>query len=389
VPLTDSNHLKRARLAVTITFILNGFGVGTFVSRIPDIKTTLHLSNSVLGYSLFFSSLGVLTALGPVGRNAAKRGSAPVIFYSTIVLSFAVSILGLLLNLHFLWLALFLFGFCTAAQDVAMNAHAVTLEQKSGRRMMSVFHGMWSIGTLVGSGIGGYLSQLGIKFIWHTLGVSLLILITAFLIKPLFLPANADQHIWSSGKKSRRPRLFWILGLLGLCGAIGEGAAGDWGGVLARDTFHASPFLATLPFILFSTTMVIGRFSGDYLAHRFGSMTILSFSGIIGGAGMAIGLFIGNIYGEIFGWLLLGTGVSVVIPLMFSAAGSMAINKFPGVISPAEAVAMVSGISYFGFVFGPPMMGYIADQITLRWAMLIPAGLAITLSIGSRITVKE
>ncbi|MEI8066763.1 MAG: MFS transporter, partial [Actinomycetes bacterium] len=144
--LAARSEFSRARIAVTITFILNGIAVGSFISRIPDFKSTLHLSNSVLGNSLFFSSIGVLTALGPAGRQAAKRGSSPVVFASTLALGIALPFMGMLFNLPFLWFSFFIFGFTLASQDVSMNAHAVTLEQRSERRMMSVFHGMWSLG---------------------------------------------------------------------------------------------------------------------------------------------------------------------------------------------------------------------------------------------------
>ena len=179
------------------------------------------------------------------------------------------------------------------------------------------------------------------------------------------------------------------MGLLGLAGSIGEGSAGDWGGVLARETFGASPFVSSLPYIAFSFTMVVGRFFGDQLATKFGAHRILKVGGAIGGLGLAAGLAIGGSFGVILGWFLFGTALSAVIPLLFSAAGSMANKRFAGTISPAEAVAMISGISYFGFVVGPPMMGFIADAITLRWAMLVPALLAITISANSRIFISE
>ena len=179
------------------------------------------------------------------------------------------------------------------------------------------------------------------------------------------------------------------MGLLGLAGSIGEGSAGDWGGVLARETFGASPFVSSLPYIAFSFTMVVGRFFGDQLATKFGAHRILKVGGAIGGLGLAAGLAIGGSFGVILGWFLFGTALSAVIPLLFSAAGSMANKRFAGTISPAEAVAMISGISYFGFVVGPPMMGFIADAITLRWAMLVPALLAITISASSRIFISE
>ena len=135
--------------------------------------------------------------------------------------------------------------------------------------------------------------------------------------------------------------------------------------------------------------MVIGRFMGDHLAMKYGTRRLLISSGFIGGIGLASGLLIGHPYGVIIGWFLLGLGVSTVIPLIFSAAGAIAIKDYQGQISSSGAVATVSGITYFGFVVGPPLMGFVADRITLRWAMLIPAALAIVLALGARQTIKE
>ena len=128
--------------------------------------------------------------------------------------------------------------------------------------------------------------------------------------------------------------------------------------------------------------MVIGRFGGDRLATKFGALRILFTAGLMSGIGLAIGLAIGNIYGQIFGWFAIGAGMSVVIPMVFSLAAEIARER--GTLAPSQAVAIASGISYFGFMAGPPTMGYISTVISLRWAMLIPAALAVLLAFGSR-----
>ena len=147
--------LRRARLAVTVTFIVNGFTAGTFVARIPDFKKLLEISNGTLGASLLFVSMGVFLALKPAGKNSAKFGSQPVIFWSTIAVAITCVFVGLLLSLQWFWFSLFLLGFALATQDVAMNAHAVVVEQRAGRRLMSVFHATFSVGTLIGGILGG------------------------------------------------------------------------------------------------------------------------------------------------------------------------------------------------------------------------------------------
>lgn len=383
-------ELKRAKLAVTLTFITNGLGYGSFVARLPDIKAHLHISNGTLGTILLSSSIGVFLALRPSGRQSAKHGSAPVAFWATLALFVANILLGFVFNVIWFCLTLFLFGFTAAFQDVSMNSHAVALERLSGKRMMSSFHAMFSIGGLLGGAIGGLFSQAKISFSAQTFFVSGLIALVAVYARPRWLPAEADKHEPSEEEiVKKRPTILWILGFFGFCGALSEGAAGDWGGILTRDTFHASHFVSALPYIAFSATMVIGRFSGDRLAHRFGAPTILSSGGVIASVGLALGLLIGGTYGVVLGWLFLGMGLSVVIPLLYSAAGTIAATKFKGQIAPSQAVAIVSGISYFGFIVGPPSIGLIADRIQLRWAMFVPVALVAFLISSARFAKTE
>ena len=376
--------LRRARIAVTITFIINGFSAGSFVARIPDFKRILDISNATLGLSLLFVSAGVFLALKPAGKYSAKYGSQPIIFFSTIALALSYLLLGALFSLTWFWITLFIFGFVLAAQDVSMNAHAVVVEQRAGRRLMSVFHAMFSVGTLFGGILGGIFSQIEITPLTQGSSLALLYIVAALLVRPLFLPASADTHHFGDEKRAKHPPIFAILGLFGLFAALSEGAAGDWGGVLARETFGASPFISTLPYIVFCTAMIIGRLSGDFLAHRFGASKVIAAGGVIAGTGLSAGLVIGGIPAIMVAWFLLGIGLSVVIPLMFSAAGTIALTRYSGVIAPSEAVAKVSGVSYFGFVIGPPLIGFIADAFELRWTLMLLAGLSYLLILASR-----
>jgi MFS family permease len=123
---------------------------------------------------------------------------------------------------------------------------------------------------------------------------------------------------------------------------------------------------------------------GDRLAAKYGPMKLIVGGGLIAGVGLASGLFIGGISGVIFGWLTMGIGLATVIPMLFSQAGELAKNKFAGQFAASEGVAMVSGIAYFGFMVGPPTLGFLGDAIGLRWAMLVPAGLALIMALGSR-----
>ena len=384
--------MNRARTAVTVAFVVNGFAVGAFVARLPDFKAILGISDGEIGRSILFSSLGLLLSLGPFGRLSAKLGSSRVTVPAAIALSLSTIAVGFSKNVFEFSATLFIFGFFLGAQDVSMNAHAVVVEHQMNKRIMSTFHATFSCGALAGSFIGGLMSQWKVSIILHTIGVGISAIVATLSMRSWWLPPEADIHPIEKHEKKRnrkRPMIFWALGLIVMCGQVGEGAAGDWGGILSRGAFKASPFLSTLPFIFFSVTMVTGRFLGDRLASRFGARRLIIAGGCISGFGLSAGLVVGGIGGVIVGWILLAAGTSIVLPLIFSLAGAMAKNRFSDRMAPSEGMAMVSGIAYFGFLAGPPVIGFLADQISLRWAMLLPAVLAFVIALGSYLVIQK
>jgi MFS family permease len=378
------NSFSRARIAITTAFIINGTTVGAFYARIPDFKAELDVTNSSLGIALLCIAGGVLTGLGFSGKQSALRGSAPVTFFATYALGLSLLLVGPVVNYLYICLAFFVFGACLSTQDVAMNSHAIVLEHEADKRYMSTFHAMFSAGALFGGVLGGFLAQQEKSIMWQCAFLTMLIFLANYCVRNWYLPAELDKHPFEGKKKIKRPKLFLIVGLLGTCAAIGEGSAGDWGAILARDTFDATPFVSTLPYICFSAAMVIGRLFGDRAASKYGPMNLIVGGGLIAGIGLGGGLLVGGIGGVIFGWLAAGIGLSTVIPMLFSQAGEIAKTRFEGQFAPSEGVAMVSGIAYFGFLVGPPTLGFIGDAIGLRWAMLVPAALALIMALGSK-----
>ncbi|NDE66452.1 MAG: MFS transporter, partial [Actinobacteria bacterium] len=235
--MSQLRQYSRARVAITNAFIINGSIAGTFYSRLADIKQDLAISNSALGIALLVVSIGVLVGLSFSGRECAKRGSAPVTFYGTYVLGTSLLLVGASNNYITLCLTFLILGACLATQDVAMNSHAIVLEHEADKRYMSTFHAMFSLGALGGGVVGGWFSQHDISLMRHVAFIAMLVFLSNFCVRNMFLPASLDQHPLEGKKKIKKPRLFLIVGLLGLCAAIGEGAAGDWGAILARDTF--------------------------------------------------------------------------------------------------------------------------------------------------------
>ena len=382
--MSQIQQYSRARIAITTAFIINGTVIGALYARIPDIKEQLDISNSALGIALLCLPLGLLIGLGFSGKQSAKRGSAPVTYYSTYALAIALLIVGPVINYYTFCLTFVLFGACLATQDVAMNSHAIVLEHEADRRYMSTFHATFSMGALAGGLLGGFFAQQKTTIMWQCAFIAMLIFLANFFVRNMFLSADLDKHAVEGKKKIKRPKIFIIVGLLGTCAAIGEGSAGDWGAILARDTFDATPFISTLPYICFSAAMVIGRLFGDRLATKYGPMNLIIGGGTIAGVGLGGGLLVGGIGGVVFGWFAAGIGLSIVVPMLFTQAGEIAKTRFEGQFAPSEGVAIVSGIAYFGFLVGPPILGFLGDAIGLRWALMVPAILALLMAFGAK-----
>ena len=382
--MSQIQQYSRARIAITTAFIINGTVIGALYARIPDIKAQLDISNSALGIALLCLPLGLLFGLGFSGKQSAKRGSAPVTYYSTYALAIALLIVGPVINYYTFCLTFVLFGACLATQDVAMNSHAIVLEHEADKRYMSTFHATFSMGALAGGLLGGFFAQQKTTIMWQSAFIAMLIFLANFFVRNMFLSADLDKHAVEGKKKIKRPTIFIIVGLLGTCAAIGEGSAGDWGAILARDTFNATPFISTLPYICFSAAMVIGRLFGDRLATKYGPMNLIIGGGTIAGVGLGGGLLVGGLGGVVFGWFAAGIGLSIVVPMLFTQAGEIAKTRFEGQFAPSEGVAIVSGIAYFGFLVGPPILGFLGDAIGLRWALLVPAILALLMAFGAK-----
>ena len=382
--MSQLRQYSRARIAITTAFVINGATIGALYARIPDIKEQLDISNSALGIALLCLPLGLLIGLGFSGKQSAKRGSAPVTYYSTYALATALLIVGPVINYYTFCLTFVLFGACLATQDVAMNSHAIVLEHEADKRYMSTFHATFSMGALGGGLLGGFFAQQKTTIMWQCAFIAMLIFLANFFVRNMFLSPDLDKHAVEGKKKIKRPKIFIIVGLLGTCAAIGEGSAGDWGAILARDTFDATPFVSTLPYICFSAAMVIGRLFGDRLATKYGPMNLIIGGGSIAGIGLGGGLLVGGIPGVVFGWFAAGIGLSIVVPMLFTQAGEIAKTRFEGQFAPSEGVAIVSGIAYFGFLVGPPILGFLGDAIGLRWALMVPALLALLMAFGAK-----
>ena len=358
MPLSEGRP-RRARGAVLLVFLVNGALTATWASRIPAIKHALGLNQAELGVALLGGAIGALIAMNVSGYFAARLGSRPVTIVTTLALCGVFPLLALAPNLPLLFGALFLVGACIGSMDVAMNAQGVTVENLYGRPVLAGFHGMYSLGGLLGALAGGLAASLGIDPVGNFVSASIVSVCIALFASAWLLPAHADAGGGAIQLALPSPALLSV-GLVALCTVVGEGAMTDWTAVYLRDTVGTSAGVATLGFAMFSLVMAAGRFAGDRLNLRWGPVSMVRWGTLISAAGVSLAIALPSAITAIVGFGLAGAGFAAIFPIAISTAGRS--HDMPS----GTAIAAVSTCGYFGFLVGPPAIGFVSQAGGLR-----------------------
>ncbi len=373
---TPPPELRRARGAVAAVFFALGAIVGNLFPRIPDLKQSLGLGEADLGFALLGFSIGSVAALVVAVRLVARFGSRPVVRAATALLAASLLAPALARGVASLGAGLALLGAANGLLDVAMNAHGVRVERAFRRPLLSSFHALFSVGFAAGGALGGVAAAIGLGPGLHFALAGAGIGLPVWIATGALLPAAADRAVAESAARSSdaaglgSPSVL-PLGAIAFCSFLGEGSAADWSAVYLREHAGAGPGAAAAGFVAFSLAMAGLRFVGDPLTARFGRVAVLRASGLVAAAGLAFGLALAGPVGGALGFGLFGAGLALVVPVAFSAAGSVAEAGEAG-----RRIARVAALGYAGSFVGPPAIGLAAEWLGLRAALGIPAALA-------------
>lgn len=360
---------RRARAAVAVTFAVNGLLGGAWAPRIPELKTHLGLSSGALGLALLAPAVGSMIGARLVGRRTARHGSAAITRIGALAYCLLAWLPGIAPGLPALWFALLVWGASTGGMDVAMNTQGVTVEARYGRPVLSSFHAIWSVGTFLGALLGGLGAALRVPLAAQQSVLGALLAGGCLLASRAFLPD--PPHTEGRPRPARRlprlpePRLL-LLGISAIFALMSEGAVADWSGILLRDHLHVRVGEVGLAYAAFGITMTAGRLAGDRVVHALGRPRCLTVLTLAGSAGLAAGMATGALAGVIAGFALLGLGLSIMVPVLFSAAAD-------GDGPSGPAIATVGGLGYTGLLIGPAVIGLVAQQASVPFALwLLP-----------------
>jgi len=382
--LTKPVAVSPSRVAVKILFFLNGFIHANYFSRLPRIQDHFAVDNGTLGLILLSASIGALLAMPFTGWMIIRNGSRRVTIFAAYFYCALVPFIPLMPNVPLAMGLFFIIGLSTGMMDVAMNAQAVMVEQRLNKPIMTSFHALFSVGMMLGALCGSLFSELGTTLFTHFAIITVASLAIVFVARYYLIhdkPAKRDKDT----PAFRLPNKAMVsIGIIAFCCMLGEGAMADWSTNYLENIVRASEAVAPLGLSAFALAMTIGRLLGDGARLRLGDKRLMISCGTIACTGLALAITVPEPALVIAGFFLVGIGLSVIVPIAYSIAGN-APDLPPGV-----GLAMVTTVGYSGFLFGPPIIGFLADWFSLRFALMVVVFLfLLMIGLSARYHAKE
>lgn len=394
--MLPSRSMEAHAWLVRVQFFSLGFCMGTWGVHVPSVRGHFGLSDAALAVALLAAACGAVACLVGATSVVERLGLRRVQMVSATAMCAALAAVLLMQGYAALLLLMVVYGVGSALFDVSMNTQGSAVESLGGRKVMSGFHGMWSAGGMSGALLASWLHRQGVEpvqqMLWLNLIFMLIMVVSAWATRPLMPAQHAAMNAGDAGKAPGQARaasstiwpqgLLLTMGLLACVAMVAEGAMYDWSALYVLREVGLSPSHAALAFGVFSAAMAIGRFAGDHVRERVESVSLMRASGALGAFGMALALLLGGQVATLIGFALVGLALSNVVPVVFTAAAQL------DPMRPTHGIATVSIVGYFGFVAGPVLIGFIAEQTSLHVAMASVVCFCAAFGLGARHGLK-
>jgi MFS family permease len=366
---------KKQRWFIFVFFFLSGIISASLSSRLPDIQQMLKVNNSVFGMVLSSLYAGLFIGLTFASWLVASYGSKKVMIITCVLSGLSLVFAGMFSSYVLAMLVLFLMGISRTIFNLSANTGAIEVQSLYDRPIIAGFHGVWSMACFVAGGIGQLMISYTVSPFFHFL------FIAAFVCFAIGFLKNKKQGL--SIEKERRPffvkpdRYLFLLGLMALCTMLCEGAMFDWSVNYFEKVVHAKRNLLTAGYLSFVIAMALGRLVGDKLIAEFGMFRLLFMNGILLAIGFSIAATFPMVLSAAMGFLLIGLGDSVMVPVIYLLA-----TRSPK-MTAAYSLSIVTFIGYTGFLIGPLLIGNISQYFGLPTAFYCLSGISLLIIILS------
>lgn len=364
------------QMSTRIAFFIAGLGIAAWAPLVPYAKARAGLDEGTLGLLLLCLGMGSILAMPLAGVLATRFGCRRVATGGTLLICAALPLLATVSSIPALIATLFMFGAGLGTVDSTVNLQAVIVERASGKHMMSGFHGLFSLGGIVGAAGVSALLGLGLSPLGAMLVVVAMLIAAMFKAVPHMLPYGSE----SSGPAFAVPHGI-VLFIGGMCFIVflTEGAALDWSAVFLTQERGIDTAYAGLGYAAFALTMTAGRLTGDRIVRQLGATRVILFGGLMAAAGLFLATFAPGWQAALLGYALVGAGCSNIVPVLYTAVGKQT------VMPQSIAVPAITTLGYAGILAGPAVIGFVAHGSSLSFAFGLMAVLLVAVAIGGKV----
>ncbi|MDV7187680.1 MFS transporter [Lutibacter sp. TH_r2] len=356
------------RIALGTFFLVSGLSFATWASRIPTIKTFFDLNDAELGTVLLAMPVSSLIGLPISGWLVSKFDSRKPLLASFTLFNISLIFIGFVKSTFFLIVGISLFSFFMRILNISMNTQSIILQREFKKRIVGSFHGLWSVGGLIGVAFSTIMVKLNVHISTHLLIVSIFSILLTFTA--YFFVIKNDKSPTGNKLIFGKPDTFILyLGLIIFLAAICEGGMFDWSGVYFKEVIKEEVF--TYGYLSFMACMAFSRFFSDKLITKIGSQKTYIFSAIVITTGILTAILFPFFWAALIGFCLVGFGTAAIFPMTFALAGTS--KKY----SPGMAISIISTYGILGMFIGPPLIGYLSHAFGLKNAFLIFAVIGI------------
>jgi predicted MFS family arabinose efflux permease len=368
----------KQRVSTRLAFLAAGMAMSSWAPLVPYAQARTGVEAAQLGLLLLCLGIGSLLAMPVTGILAARFGCRRVILLSGLGCCAVFPFLAIAPSAPFLALALFLFGATIGTLDVSMNVQAVIVEKDYGGALMSGFHGLFSVGGIVGAGSMSAMLWLGMDIVSASVAMTIAVALVLLAAGPNLLreapAAERDAPLLVVPRGA-----VVLIGVLCMFVFLAEGAVLDWSAVLLTNG-GMSGAQGGLGYAAFAVAMTIGRLNGDRIVQRWGGRRIMLLGGLASALGFLLVVLAPSAWLALPGFVLIGCGASNIVPVLFTAAGSQ--RDMPASL----AVSAISTIGYAGILAGPGVIGFVAHAVGLQWAFAaLACGMLVVALSGSSV----
>lgn len=378
----NRQRINKAKISTFVMFLVFGLAISSWAPMVPYAKARLEMSEAALGLILLTFGIGALLAMPLTGWLVHRFGSRIVTFIGTPLMICLLPALTIASTPLMLSITLFFFGALSGTLNVAINAHAATVETLWRRPIMSRFHCLFSLGGLAGAGIVSFLLECGYPLFVCSVSLSALLLLLTVIWCGQFLSLSTGANKVLQEKCTTAQESMLSIALVCFIFFLIEGSMLDWSGVFLRDIHGYDMTIAGIGYAAFSVAMASGRFIGDWLVQRFGPSNIVQKGSLVAASGLLVCVTAWD-YGVLLGFLLIGLGAANVVPVLFSAAGKTSQT------SAGVALAMVTTMGYAGLLLGPVLIGFIAHWTNLSCAFTCASLLLMAVALSTKAVIKN